>query len=270
MDQDATATEIVDWASGDDNIRAVVLTGSAARAAGDTDALSDLDVELYVRDPDVLLDHDAWQASFGHVLAVEALPNQGWNPTRLLYLVDGKIDFTIVHVDEARRVLHPRPFRVLLDRDGVAASMTIDSTASHPPDATQFSECGNWFYAAALMEAKLLVREQMWQAKFREWDLLCQLLRMIEWDHKARYGWDYDTWYNGKNIDRWADSDIRSSVRACWSVCERADMQRALRASTDLFITLESRTAMRLGLDRFDHDAVGNELERLLALGAQR
>ena len=117
-------------------------------------------------------------------------------------------------------------------------------------DPGEVSECCNWFYAAALMDAKLLVRGQLWQAKFREWDLLRQLLRMVEWDHRARYGWDYDTWYNGKNIDRWADADVLSAAHACWSALEHADMQRVLRASVVLFSTLELRTANRSALTR--------------------
>ncbi len=230
MDQDAAVVEIVEWAKGDDNIRAVVLTGSGARGSVGADPLSDVDVELYVRDPSMLLERDGWHRRFGQILATESLPNQGWNPTRLLYLVDGKIDFTIVNVDEAHRVVPDRVFRVLLDRDGIAETMSVDPTRLRPPDPGEVSECCNWFYAAALMEAKLLVRGQLWQAKFREWDLLRQLLRMVEWDHRARYGWDYDTWYNGKNIDRWADADVLSAAHACWSALEHADMQRALRA----------------------------------------
>jgi len=270
MDHDATLAQIVEWATADDNIRLVILTGSGARGGSDVDPLSDLDVELYVSNPEALLDHDDWHGRFGQVLVTEALPNAGWNPTRLLYLVDGKIDFTIVHIDDTHRMVQRRPFRVLLDRDARAEHLAIDAAPPRPPDPAQLSECCNWFYAAALMEAKLLVRGQLWQAKFREWDLLQQLLRMITWDHKARHGWDRDTWYNGKNVEQWADSDVWSSMRGCWSSFDRDDMRRALRAAVELFVVLEPRTAVSLGLPSFDHHPVSVELERLLALSSDQ
>jgi aminoglycoside 6-adenylyltransferase len=81
--------DVVAWARDDDNVRLVVLTGSVARGEG-VDELSDLDVELYAHDPDELLADRTWYRRFGDVLAVEELENPGWNPTRLVYYVDGK------------------------------------------------------------------------------------------------------------------------------------------------------------------------------------
>ena len=54
----------------DDNVRAVVLTGSVAR--GDHDQLSDVDVELYVHDPADLLTRRDWYQRFGDGAAVGA------------------------------------------------------------------------------------------------------------------------------------------------------------------------------------------------------
>ncbi len=58
----------------------------------------------------------------------------------------------------------------------------------------------NHFYAAASMAAKAIVRGELWAATIRDRDLKQELLSMIEWDHKARYGWAYDTWYDGKYL----------------------------------------------------------------------
>jgi aminoglycoside 6-adenylyltransferase len=94
MDRSQTIVRILSWAAHDDNIRAVVATGSFAR---DTmDPYSDLDIELYVGEPAQLLDQDKWYQQFGTVLVVEALENQGWNPTRLVYYAGGKTDFKIL------------------------------------------------------------------------------------------------------------------------------------------------------------------------------
>lgn len=193
MNQEATVAQIARWAVADENIRTVLVTGSAAR--GDHDALSDVDVELYLRDPNALLHSRAWYEQFGEVLAVEELDNADWMPTRLLYLVDGKIDFALGDTASLGSYRYSRPFRVLIDKDDHGSRLsTTPPQRSAPPTVDDYQECVNWFAAAALMQAKLIVREEPWAAKYRDWDLKQQLLRMLEWEHRCRHGWEYDTW----------------------------------------------------------------------------
>lgn len=264
MDQLAIVDQVGRWASEEENIRAVVLTGSVAR--GDHDELSDVDVELYTRDPSDLLTRRDWYQEFGDVLAVEELLNPGWIPTRLVYLVDGKIDFAIGDLAALGASAYPRPFRVLVDKDGRAETLaTVEPPrVQQPPSRNEFEECVNWFSAAALMQAKLIARGEPWLAKYRDWDLKAQLLRMLVWDHRCRYGFDYDTWYCGKHIDQWADPDIRSELDVCWAGFVPKDTAAALKASVDLFRRSAERTADALAFRRFHHDRVGDEVDRIL------
>jgi predicted nucleotidyltransferase len=57
MDYEFVKSELARWAEAEDNIRAILITGSAG--CGETDDLSDLDIELYVRDPEPLLSETA-------------------------------------------------------------------------------------------------------------------------------------------------------------------------------------------------------------------
>jgi aminoglycoside 6-adenylyltransferase len=265
MDQVATVDRVRRWAIDDENIRAVVLTGSVAR--GDHDQLSDVDVELYVRDPADLLTRRDWYDRFGDVLAVEELPNPEWIPTRLLYFVDGKIDFAIGDLALFGAYPYSRPFRVIVDKDDRAKIVEDPKHRQQrqPPSAEEFEMCANWFSAAALMQAKLIVRHEPWLAKYRDFDLKAQLLRMIVWDHRCRYGLDYETWYGGKHVDVWADTDIRAKLDSCWAGFLAEDMVPALRASMELFQRLAERTAEAIGVPPFHHDRVRREVDRILA-----
>jgi len=89
-----------------------------------------------------------------------------------VYYIDGKIDFMVGPVDALPAVRYARLFRVLLDKDRAAdASPPVELLATDPPTAASFRECIHWFYAAALMRAKCVVRDEPWQAKFRDRDL---------------------------------------------------------------------------------------------------
>jgi aminoglycoside 6-adenylyltransferase len=266
LDNNRALAEILEWTTADENVRAVVVTGSTARGPEQVDRLSDLDVELYVREPQQLLDSTSWYEQFGTVLVVEALSNPGWHPTRLIYYRGGKIDFAIAPTAALAEATYARPFRVLLDKDGLTAGLAIIASPSHPPDANAYLQCVQWFYAAALMCAKCVVRDEPWMAKFRDWDLKREMLRMIEWDHKARYGWSYETWFNGKCLDRWVDGDVRARLDACWANFSVAESAAALRASVDLFDHLSTRTAHRVGLAPFNASPVRAEVISTLEL----
>ena len=124
----------------------------------------------------------------------------------------------------------------------------------------------NFFFAAALMCAKAIVRGELWAATIRDRDLKEQLLAMIEWDHKARYGWDYDTWYDGKYLRKWADPDVQEALASCWARFDAVDMSRALIASLDLFETLSDRVSSVDGPIAFDAAAARAEVLRILEI----
>jgi aminoglycoside 6-adenylyltransferase len=271
MDQQVVLDNVQRWAAADPNIRLVVLTGSVARGPAATDALSDIDVELYVVDPGRLLDHRDWYQRFGQVLVVEELENPDWSPTRLVYYIDGKIDFMVAPMETATHgIEYDGPYRVLVDKDGLSKHLNQPSKPPSPPSEVEFSRCVNWFYAAALMYAKCMVRDEPWMAKFRDADLKTELLEMIAWDHKSRYGWDYDTGHNGSHMREWMDPDVAAAAKECWADFSMESMKEALVASVALFDGLSTRTATAIGLEPFDSTSVREEIDRLISLSSAR
>ncbi len=264
MNHERVLGDLERWIRGDENIRAAVLTGSLARGEGD--ALSDIDLELIVQDPAPLLATDDWYHCFGEVLAVEALANAGWNPTRLVYYVDGKIDFTILSCRDARRTdAAQRAARVLVDKDALVGDLASEVVApSRPPTQAEFDTCVNWFSAAAIMAAKCIARGELWSAKVRDIDAKAQLLRIIEWDHKSRYGWSYDTWHNAAHMYDWMDADITAELEQCWSALAADASATALLATVALFNRLATRAATTLALTPFPVASVAAEVRRIL------
>ncbi len=262
MDYSQTLERVIAWAALDDNIRTVVLTGSAAE--GTDHPLSDRDLELHVRDLEALETHDGWWSDLGEVLAVERLHNHNAEPTRLVYYVGGKLDFTLVRAGRSR--LYGRPFSVLLDKDGATAVFRLQRQHRDPPNQGGFDECCNWACAAALMTAKAIVRDEPWSAFSRRADLMTQLLRLIEWDHLLRYQGVRDIRHLGTRLRHWMDVEVQHDLEAAtvWGHGPAAD--DALLTSFDLFATTADRVARIGGLSAFPLTPVRSELQQILAL----
>ena len=264
MDHEQVICEVVAWAEADENIRMVVLLGSLGRGDAEVDELSDLDVQLYVTEPERLLADPAWHERFGELLVVENLPNPGWYPTRIAYYVDGKIDFIITPASDIGVDTYDEPFRVLCDKDHAAERLPVVPANRRLPGESEFSECVSWFYAAAIMAARCVARDEPRLAKGRDWDAKQELLRMIEWDQRARYGAGFRTWFLGKHLDQWMDADVREALDRCWGVFPVSDARAALLATMELYDRLARRTAEALGLPRPSTGAPRAEVARIL------
>lgn len=262
MDYQRALDAVASWAAQESNVRAVVLTGSAA--ARSQHPLSDRDIELHVRETAPLEESDDWWAQLGDVLAVERLENGEDQPTRLIYYIGGKLDFTLVRVDEDRGK-YDRPFTVLLDKDGAAERFELVERVPELPDQELFDECANWAAAAALMTAKAIVRDEPWSIMTRDADFKAELLRMIEWDHNLRYGSHRDVRYLGTRMRQWMDADIQARLSRCGTAFD-GDNSAALRASLNLYRELAGRVASDADLTDFHHDAVRSEVERILTM----
>ncbi|MDJ0322020.1 aminoglycoside 6-adenylyltransferase [Pseudarthrobacter sp. PS3-L1] len=263
MDYEKVIDVLTKWAQNNDNVRALVLTGSAA--AHETHPLSDRDIEIYATDPAPLLADDSWWDQLGDVLVVERLETPNWHPARLVYYIGGKLDLTVIRADTLPIIRYERPFTVLVDKDGLVESRHLTAVASLPAEAT-VEEQVNWGYAAALMCAKAIVRDEPWSTKIRDLDLKAALLTIIEWDHQVRHGLDYDVRFLGSHMRQWMDPDIQQALEQCWGHFNATDSTKALRASIALFAALSTRITDALSYQPFDHDRVHREIDAILAL----
>jgi aminoglycoside 6-adenylyltransferase len=219
-----------------------------------------------VRETHPLLEETAWYEWFGEVLVTEALENPEWHPTRLVYYVDGKIDFMIAPVRSlSEGADYDGPYLVPVDKDGRGDRLepTVGVT---PPSAEALRQCVEWFYAAALQYAKAVVRNDPWPVKTRDADLKSHLLQMLEWDHGVRTGWASRTPHNGSRIAEWVAPDIAADIAASWADFSMPASVEALRNSMRLFDLATGRVAVSLGYDEEITVKASAEVDRLVGL----
>ncbi|WP_432563039.1 aminoglycoside 6-adenylyltransferase [Kineococcus sp. SYSU DK003] len=267
MDYDAVINTLTSWSQQQDNVRALLLTGSAA--TGQTHPLSDRDLEVYVQDPAPLMNDDSWWDQLGEVLVVERLDAAGWFPSRVVYYAGGKLDLTVIPIEQITSIPRDRSFRVLVTKDARTQALSLTSSSSPLPSADDFEQALHWGYAAALMCAKAAVRDELWMAKVRDENLKAQLLLLIEWDHRSRYGTEVDVRYLGTRMRQWMDQDVQAALDDCWGRFDAVDTAAALRASVALFARLATRLADQLAFTAFDHGRMRSEIEDILAMRSE-
>ena len=73
------------------------------------------------------------------------------------------------------------------------------------------------------------------------------MLRMAEWHAVALAGAEYDTWYDGRFFEKWADQRVVEDMPNTFALYSEDDIWRALEATMSLFHWVAMQTAEKLG-----------------------
>lgn len=251
--------KIIQWARDEDVVRAVVITGSLARADGSADEFSDLDAQIITRDIEALTRDDSWLDALGEVWI--RFPLQQEAPFRLVWFAGGcKVDFQFVRLDEilAMRASgelsdeYQRGYQVALDKDGLYADLPLSPRvfpSPAPPSQGEIEAVINEFWFEAIHVAQFIRRREFWVAKFRDWTMKEDLLRLIEWHARATGKGDLNTWLLGKRILQWTDAETAEAIERIWPRWDASEMWRALLVQLALFRRLARELQAALGVE---------------------
>lgn len=250
---------IIQWARDEDVVRAVVITGSLARPDGSADEFSDLDAQIITRDIEALTRHDSWLDALGEVWI--RFPLQQEASFRLVWFAGGsKVDFQFVRLDEilAMRASgelsdeYQRGYVVALDKDRLYADLPPSPRVFPSPAPLSQGEIEaviNEFWFEAIHVAQFIRRREFWVAKFRDWTMKEDLLRLIEWHARGTGKGDLNTWLLGKRILQWADAETADAIEKIWPRWDAGEMWRALLVQLALFRRLARELQAALGVD---------------------
>lgn len=264
--EDPNLQRIIAWASGRPDVRAAILTSSRCNPFAPVDRLSDYDVIFVVENIHPYHQDETWMGHFGRVLVLWRDPihlRDGLETfARIIQYEDNglKIDFTFWPVELLRRVaaLPKLPeeldigYRVLLDKDGLTASLQPPTYRAHipsPPAEAEYLEVIQVFFHEATYVAKHLWRDDLMAAKhLLETEMITdQLRRMLEWRMEIDHDWSIKPGVNGRGLKRY----IRPAL---WRDLERAyvgpgneENWGALFAAVELMRTVGREVGQNLG-----------------------
>lgn len=258
------------WAQNHPDILAVVVVGSRARTVHPADEWSDLDLCLFVKNPDPFITSDFYRL-FGEVW-LAALDATGAGEPEWIIMYEGgmKVDFTFLIVDPTTPTLADAMFRSrhvttfargarsIVDkfarRDRTLPPLPLKSL----PTEAELAATVSYFLMQASRAVKFIRRGDHWRASTTT---MCRmrprLMQMLEWHARARRGVEIDTWYDGRFMEDWADARAVAALREIYADDDPTHRAKAALAHVTLFCWLAEETAARLGYTLPDyHDAL--------------
>jgi aminoglycoside 6-adenylyltransferase len=262
--------EVAAWAGAQVDVRAVLLVGSQARVDAPADDFSDVDLGLFVDDPERYLRDDGWVRSFGEPLLslLEPTAVGGFEERRVLFRDGFEVDFSILPAAIAKapppgaEAVLGRGFRVVYDDSGLDDFAAAGTYPAAPPTQASLEQLSNDFWYHVLWGAKKLRRGELLLAnQVSNCYLTARLVELLRW---RAYG--HDTWHAYRFFERWAGGEVAEALGTTFARYEAADIARALRAKGELFGQLEHDVVQRFHLvDTVDRSEVLRRLDALLS-----
>jgi|SaaInlLV_10m_DNA_2_1039722.scaffolds.fasta_scaffold37806_2 aminoglycoside 6-adenylyltransferase len=259
-------TKIIDWAKQEDSIKVLILNGSLA-GKGPKDELSDYDVAVFTNDRKKLETDDSWIHKLDKVWVYEPcefFKNGTEYQTRLVIYKDGlQVDFALYDLEAFECFFHQDTlpvdfnlgYKVLLDKDGLTKNIkppTYEYPYSPKPTQKEFDLATRIFFFESFKEAKSLARDDLGHAKIRDFITKKYLLKMTEWNEKAKHGFNYDTNCAAKKMKSWIDKTTWLALHNTFAHFDAQDSWHALVATMELFSKLAKETANILEYEYLD------------------
>ncbi|MFV0395521.1 MAG: aminoglycoside 6-adenylyltransferase [Coprobacillaceae bacterium] len=235
------------YAKDNTNIRAALVMGSRARKNHPADQWSDLDILVYCQNPKTELMDASWLDGFGKVVTTVISKTAVGDEERLTLFDGGYQVDTVYYNLEGLQVLADaetiygalaRGAYVIVDKDNKFINfedknfnLNLKNTINEEP----FINLVNMFWFLSMYIAKQALRDNLWTAKNAESDLRNILLQIIEWHEKMNHNDNYDTWYGGKFINEWAQSNIIEDIKNIFSGYSKEEILTETKACMQLF-----------------------------------
>ncbi|HEJ9067491.1 TPA: aminoglycoside 6-adenylyltransferase [Serratia marcescens] len=260
--RDEYLLSIINWAK-NNNVQALIQTGSLARKDGSVDELSDIDIEIITQTPSDLMNDDQWLHEIGELVTVLCLdPDAGqqWATRLAIYKGGIKVDYTIAGLERINKMVREAQLDDLYERGYNVVFDVTDLTNNLPspshgkplvklPSNMEFLASVEEFWFEASHIPKYLARGELWLVKQRDWNTKELLLTMVEWHTIASSSGAIDVWHNGLRLQEWLDPKAWEEIQDTFSHFDARDAQRAFDATVKLYARLGKELADCLGFD---------------------
>jgi aminoglycoside 6-adenylyltransferase len=268
---------IVDIATNDNRIRAVLMNGSRANPNIIPDQYQDFDIVFIVRKLSEFTSEHSWVNAFGKII-IRQLPGEMTfgteNQDGFAYLMifdDGnRIDLTLYPVEKVTNNNWPDSLTVcLLDKDSRFELLPIPNDSGYfikRPSAKEFSDVCNEFWWVSTYVAKGLLRNEITYAKeMLETVVRPMFMKIIEWKIGVDHRFLVSFGMAGRFLDKYVPGHFKEKVMQTYSDSDIKNNWRALFVMMDLFkeTSIEVAGKMNFQVDKTEQENVLRYLRRL-------
>ena len=271
---------ILDTATSDARVRAVVMSGSRVNPNVPSDRFQDFDIIYFVTEVESFTDDPAWIDRFGDRMILQTPDAMGDPPPindgRFAYLMqfaDGnRIDLTLFPIAQLNVFKRESLSSLLLDKDGAFAPLPSASDSDYlpqPPSAKEFADCCNEFWWVSAYVAKGLWREQIIYAKHMfEHVVRVQLMKMLVWDAGVKTQFTVGFGSHGKYLKQYLEPRLWTMLEKTYSDAGYDTTWDALYVTCDLFRVVANDVAAHFGFEypRSDDERVSTHLRNVRLL----
>jgi len=257
---------ILDVATADNRVRAVLMNGSRVNSNIVPDKYQDYDIVFIVNHlPEFTADH-TWVNVFGNII-LQQLPDQMVigvkDPVSFGYLMifdDGnRIDLTLYPADKVTPGYWPDSLTAcLLDKDHLFDALPAPNEADYfirRPSFAAYRDTCNEFWWVSTYVAKGLLRKQITYAK-EMFDSVVRpmLLKLVEWKIGIDYHFAVSFGKAGKNMAQFLTEEAYISLLRTYTDADIENNWQALFHSATLFKTLAKEVAEKLHFEQDIHE----------------
>jgi len=250
--------EIINWAEQNDDVRAVLLTGSRENSNNVADLLSDYDIEIAVNNADQFLNGEQWLSAFGDILTIIRV-DESFSLRMVLYKDYVRIDFRIYSIENFKQYIDlpelPEHwdigYIILCDKDRLTEHLEQPACKAFvvsKPSKEEFSATVTDFWWDTTYVAKSLWRNELFYAKYMSDKIIgfSYLQKMIEWFIGLQHGWKISTNKNGRFFKQFLDPATWIELENTFSGSDIEENWNALFATIKLFRKLAETIAKEL------------------------
>lgn len=262
--RDKKLDEIISWAKGNSDVRAVLLTSSLANPLAPVDDFSDLDIELIFEDNGTYISDNSWLQVFGKPISMieegEDFFENRHAMKMVLYADSVKVDFKLYSRDKFLEDIKGETlpedwdigYKVLVDKDGITKQMkppTYQTSIIKKPTTARFAQLLNDFWWDTTYVAKCLAREDLFYAKFMSENNIRTdyMVPLIEWYIAGKNNWEVTTNKHGRLFKKYLHPALWERIEKTFSGSGMEENWEALFALCDLVHELGTELSERLG-----------------------
>lgn len=256
---------ILNVASGDSRILAVLQDGSRSNPNVTADIFQDFDIIYVVEDPEPFLRDYSWVDVFGERMIMQLPEDMELYPpspelagafSYLMLFTDGnRIDLVMVPLQSLHHFTADSLCKVLLDKSGIfnASPLPSASDASyqvHKPSARSFTDCCNEFWFTSGSMGKALWRgEVIYGQELLNQVIRGALLQMLDWHIGCRHGFRVNPGKSGKFYQRYLEPELYEKLLATYPLASLPHIWDATFAAIELFSYSAKFIASELGYE---------------------